>query len=229
MSRCPLFPLTYQAVPPLSGILGRSCKRLRHCRAPRLQGDDVTFLPPIVESAESSPAAAAECARLIRKFVHRDYWSKPWCQYNAIMLIRILADNPGPTFTRNFDKKFVDTAKDLLKHGRDGSVRQLLMETLDSLHHTKGNDPGVALLLEMWQREKEKAYRAYGVSPPFCRRAPDRAGKTDKTQQKGTSTETLPPSANAQCTVPVLAPATTILAPAPTPVPALARRWRRRI
>ena len=45
---------------------------------------------------------------LIRKFLQRDYWSKPSCQYNAIMLLRILADNPGPGFTRFMDKKFVD-------------------------------------------------------------------------------------------------------------------------
>lgn len=129
-----------------------------------MQGDDVTFLPPIVEAAVASPAAAAECARVIRKFLGRDYWSKPSCQYNAIMLIRILTDNPGPSFTRNLDKKFVDTTKELLRTGRDGSVRHMLMETLDSFENTKANDEGLALVIEMWKKEKEKAYRAYGVS-----------------------------------------------------------------
>lgn len=38
------------------------------------------------------------------------------------MLMRILADNPGATFTRNFDQKFVDTVKKLLREGRDPSV-----------------------------------------------------------------------------------------------------------
>ncbi|KAH8878890.1 hypothetical protein GQ53DRAFT_56614 [Thozetella sp. PMI_491] len=128
-------------------------------------GDEVTFLPPIVDAAESSPAAAAECARLIRKFLHRDYWSRPSYQYNAIMLVRILSDNPGMTFTRNIDKKFVDTAKELLRTGRDPSVRQMLMETLDSFENTKGYDEGLGLIIEMWKKEKEKAYKAYGGRP----------------------------------------------------------------
>ncbi|KAK3489115.1 uncharacterized protein B0T23DRAFT_193355 [Neurospora hispaniola] len=131
-------------------------------------GDEVAFLPSIVEAAESSPAAAAECARLIRKYLHRDYWTKPSLQYNAIMLIRILADNPGATFTRNMDKKFADTTKELLRSGKDGNVRQMLMETLDAFENTKGYDENLQFLIEMWKREKEKAYRVYGhhISPP---------------------------------------------------------------
>ncbi|KAJ4419313.1 hypothetical protein N0V85_001069 [Neurospora sp. IMI 360204] len=133
------------------------------------QGDEVAFLPSIVDAAESSPAAAAECARLIRKYLQRDYWTKPSLQYNAIMLIRILADNPGATFTRNMDKKFVDTTKELLRSGKDGNVRQMLMETLDAFESTKGYDENLQLLIEMWKKEKEKAYRVYGhrfSSPP---------------------------------------------------------------
>ncbi|KAL2017610.1 hypothetical protein VTK56DRAFT_1930 [Thermocarpiscus australiensis] len=131
-------------------------------------GDDVIFLPSIVESAVASPAAAAECARLIRKFMNQNSYSTPACQYNAIMLIRILSDNPGPTFTRNMDKKFVDTAKELLRTGRDASVRQILMETLDAFENTKAHDEGLALIIGMWKKEKEKAYRAYGrtISAP---------------------------------------------------------------
>ncbi|KAI7590533.1 hypothetical protein KC343_g18370, partial [Hortaea werneckii] len=68
--------------------------------------EDAIFLPAIVESAESSPAAAAACAYQIRKFLAKGWSSKPRVQYNAIMLIRILSDNPGATFTRNFDKAF---------------------------------------------------------------------------------------------------------------------------
>ncbi|KAK4188950.1 hypothetical protein QBC35DRAFT_174035 [Podospora australis] len=127
-------------------------------------GDDVIFLPSIVEAAVASPAAATEAARLIRKFLGRDYWSRPSCQYNSIMLIRILCDNPGPSFTRNIDKKFADTCKELLRSGRDVSVRQMLMETLDSFENTKGYDEGLALIVEMWKKEKEKAYKAYGGS-----------------------------------------------------------------
>jgi hypothetical protein len=98
----------------------------------------------------------------------KDYSSKPSCQYNAIMLIRILTDNPGPTFTRNFDKKFVDTAKELLRSGRDPSVRQILMEALDMFENTKADDEGLALIVEMWKKEKERAYKTYGVWTP-CR------------------------------------------------------------
>lgn len=131
---------------------------------PFRQGDEVTFLPPIVDAAESSPAAAAEAARLIRKYFNRDFWTKPSYQYNSIMLMRILADNPGPTFTRNIDKKFVDATKELLRGGRDPSVRQILMETLDTFETQKMYDEGLLNIIEMWKKEKEKAYKAYGVS-----------------------------------------------------------------
>ena len=116
-----------------------------------------------MDAAESSPLAAAECARAIRKYLSKDYSSKPSVQYNAVMLLRILNDNPGATFTRNFDKKFVDTTKELLKSSKDPSVRQILMETLDAFEATKPNDETMLLLLEMWKHEKEKAYKSYGV------------------------------------------------------------------
>lgn len=90
----------------------------------------------------------------------RDNWSKPSFQYNAIMLMRILADNPGPTFTRNIDQKCVDTMKDVLRSSRDPSVVQMLMETLTAFENTKAYDEGLALLLEMWKKEKEKAQKA---------------------------------------------------------------------
>ncbi|KAM0307320.1 hypothetical protein HYE67_001023 [Fusarium culmorum] len=124
--------------------------------------DEVLFLPPIVDAAESSPAAAAECARLIRKYLSKDYFSKPSWQYNAVMLLRILTDNPGPTFTRNLDQKFVDTVRSLLKHLRDPSVRQIVMETLDDFQHSKTYDENLTLLISMWQKEKEEAYKNYG-------------------------------------------------------------------
>ncbi|KAH8648371.1 hypothetical protein BX600DRAFT_442662 [Xylariales sp. PMI_506] len=137
-------------------------------------GDEVLYLPPIVEAAESSPQAAAECARLIRKYCKRDYWSKPSYQYNAIMLMRILADNPGPTFTRNMDPKFADTIRELLRNGRDPSVLQMLMETLNAFENTKQYDEGLAVLLEMWRKEKEKAQRlgVRSMQPPPPRSMP---------------------------------------------------------
>ncbi|KAK3905529.1 hypothetical protein C8A05DRAFT_41535 [Staphylotrichum tortipilum] len=131
--------------------------------ADRCVGDDVIFLPSIVEAAVASPVAAAECAHLIRKFMSRD--SKASCQYNAIMLIRILADNPGPGFTRHIDKKFIDASKQLLRNARDPSVSQILMETLETFESTKANDEGLVPIITMWRKEKEKAYRAYGGMP----------------------------------------------------------------
>lgn len=81
------------------------------------------------------------------------------------MLTRILADNPGPTFTRNLDGKFLEVVKDLLRNGRDLSVRQMLMETLDTFEHQKGWDESLGPLIELWKKEKDKAYKAYGVGP----------------------------------------------------------------
>jgi hypothetical protein len=120
----------------------------------------------------------------------RDYWTKPQCQYNAIMLIRILTDNPGPGFTRNLDKKFVDTTKELLRSGRDASVRQILMETLDAFENTKSQDEGLKLMIEMWKKEKEKAYKAYGVSlgrAPRRDLGPVRLTRSTGNSSRGTS------------------------------------------
>ena len=133
------------------------------------QGDEVLFLPPIVDAAESSPAAAAECARLIRKYMDKGYMSRPSWQYNSIMLLRILTDNPGATFTRNLDQKFVDVTKQLLKGARDQSVRQILMETLDDFENIKiAEDENLTLIVSMWQKEKEKAFKDQGVRLPLA-------------------------------------------------------------
>jgi hypothetical protein len=81
------------------------------------------------------------------------------------MLTRILADNPGQTFTRNLDGKFLDVVKDLLRNGRDLSVRQMLMETLENFETQKGWDESLGPLIDLWKKEKDKAYKAYGVCP----------------------------------------------------------------
>lgn len=115
-------------------------------------GEEVTHLPNIVEAAESSPAAALAAAYTIRKQLKESY-SKPYIQYNAIMLIRILADNPGPTFTKGFDDKFVKTIGSCLISSGDPSVQQILRETLHNFDTTKANDPNLAALLTMWHQE----------------------------------------------------------------------------
>ncbi|CAK7219168.1 hypothetical protein SCUCBS95973_003728 [Sporothrix curviconia] len=128
-------------------------------------GAEVALLPSIVEAAESSPQAAAECARYIRKFMYRDYWSRPNFVYNAIMLMRILVENPGLTFTRNFDKKYVDTVRDLLRGCQHAHVVHFLIETLQDLESKGAVDDGIGRLVEMWQKEKAKSKSAYSVPP----------------------------------------------------------------
>ncbi|MCJ1463256.1 hypothetical protein MMC07_001862 [Pseudocyphellaria aurata] len=72
------------------------------------------------------------------------------------MLVRILADNPGRSFTKNLDVKFVITVKELLRDGRDMSVQQILRETLESFETQKADDDTLAPLREMWKKEKAK-------------------------------------------------------------------------
>ena len=113
-------------------------------------------MPVIVDAAESSPGAAREAALVIRKFLGKDNYMRAYVQYNAIMLVRILADNPGPSFTRNIDSKFISTVKELLRDGRDMSVQQILRETLDTFELQKSNDETLVPLLDMWKSEKKK-------------------------------------------------------------------------
>jgi hypothetical protein len=131
------------------------------------KGEEVLHLPTIVEAAESSPAAAKECAQLIRKYLSKDNAVRSHVQYNGIMLVRILSDNPGPTFTRNIDKKFVDTVKELLKFGRDPGVRQILIETLQNFATEKQQDANLHPLTEMWKKEQAKIARVYGSNVSY--------------------------------------------------------------
>jgi len=122
--------------------------------SPNNAGEEVLHLPVIVEAAESSPQAAASSAYTIRKLLSRDHYSRPHVQYNAIMLVRILSENPGPSFTRNIDSKFVSSVKTLLKESKDPSVQQLLRETLDFLEVNRIQDEGLAILMGMWRQQK---------------------------------------------------------------------------
>lgn len=79
------------------------------------------------------------------------------------MLMRILGDHPGPTFTRNLDKKFVDATKELLRGCRDASVHHILTETLELFETHKGYDEGLNLIIEMWRKEKTKSHKNYVV------------------------------------------------------------------
>jgi hypothetical protein len=81
------------------------------------------------------------------------------------MLLRILTDNPGKTFTRNMDTKFVQTVKELLRFGMDLNVKQLLIETLQSFSREKTEDETLAPLLEMWKKYQEKMIKAVASNP----------------------------------------------------------------
>jgi hypothetical protein len=114
----------------------------------------VLHLPTIVESAVASPTAAAAAAQQIRKFLSKENYNRPHVQYNAVMLIRILADNPGQSFTKNMDKQFADTVKHLLRNGQDPSVSQILRESLDSMEREKAYDTNLNTMFAMWRKEK---------------------------------------------------------------------------
>lgn len=133
---------------------------------PHGSGEEVLYLPTIVETAESTPSAAKECAIVIRKYLGRDDYTRPRVQYNAIMLIRILADNPGKTFTKCIDSKFVQAVRDLLRFGRDPSVKQLLIETLNTFQRERASDEGLVMLLDMWRKELERMRKQIAKPAP---------------------------------------------------------------
>ncbi|KAK4695985.1 hypothetical protein P7C71_g1858, partial [Lecanoromycetidae sp. Uapishka_2] len=129
---------------------------------PNNSGEEVLHLPTIVEAAESSPAAATEASVRIRKFLSKDNNQRAYVQYNAIMLMRILADNPGKSFTKNLDQRFANTVKELLRDGRDMSVQQILRETLDSFEKQKADDDTLAIMNDMWKKEQAKIIKRGG-------------------------------------------------------------------
>lgn len=139
-----------------------------------LQGTEFVHLPAIVESAESSPNAAKEAAYRIRKLLSDPAATPGYVQYNALMLVRILIDNPGHTFTRNLDAKFVSTTKDLLRNGRDMGVQHFLRETLNALEAQRSWDEDLRPLVQMWAKEKDKLGRVNssvsGSPASLCRR-----------------------------------------------------------
>ncbi|KAK6539999.1 hypothetical protein TWF694_008832 [Orbilia ellipsospora] len=133
------------------------------------QVDEVTFLPTIVECTESGPTAAKEALYTIRKHLEYKSSKNGYQQYNALMLLRILVDNPGASFTRNIDAKFVGTVKELYRNTRDPSVRQLLVENLE--YFSKKEDPGLQPVKEWYAKEKEAAMKIYGQVPHSSRNA----------------------------------------------------------
>ncbi|KAF7717168.1 Uncharacterized protein PECH_004018 [Penicillium ucsense] len=125
------------------------------------QGNEYVHLPRIVEIAESSPTAAREAAQRIRKYLSTPNSTPTHVQFNALMLMRILGDNPGHSFTTNFDEKFCNTIKDQLRNGRDWYVRHYLCEYLAHLEATRYQDDDLQLLLQVWAKIKAKSPREF--------------------------------------------------------------------
>jgi hypothetical protein len=133
---------------------GMSVARSTQSLTDSTQGEEVLHLPTIVESAVASPTAAAAAAQQIRRFLSKENYDRPHVQYNAVMLIRILADNPGQSFTKNMDKQFADTVKHLLRNGQDPSVSQIVRESLESMEREKAYDTNLNTVFAMWRKEK---------------------------------------------------------------------------
>lgn len=128
-------------------------------------GDEYLHLPAIVDAAESSPYASREAALCLQRYLSKQNFERGYAQYNAIMLLRILTDNPGRVFTQNFDKSFVSTFKTLLRECRDSSVQQIARETLDYIEAEKLNANDTLMpLVEMWRKEKGGSARINSTS-----------------------------------------------------------------
>lgn len=155
-------------------------------------------LPTIVEAAVASPTAAAAAAQQIRKFLAKENYNRPHVQYNAVMLIRILADNPGQSFTKNLDKQFADTIKHLLRNGHDPSVSQIVRETLDAMEREKAYDTNLNTLFAMWRKEKGLMANAAKQFGPRKLNAPGWSGSQQiqggfSSGGSRSSSKTLPP------------------------------------
>ncbi|KAE8554167.1 hypothetical protein EYB25_002705 [Talaromyces marneffei] len=161
-------------------VIAREIKAFCESGGPTSGSNDYLHLPAIVEAAESSAVAAKEAVARIRKYLSNPSKAQGSIQYNSIMLIRILSENPGHTFTRNFDAKFVGTVKELLREGRDMSSQQMLREMLDMFESQKAWDEDLAGLIAMWKKEKEKMGK-YTRSPP----PPGQASPFQQPQQPG--------------------------------------------
>lgn len=123
---------------------------------------EIARLPTIVETADASPAAAKQVVQCIREYLADPAGTQSSAQDKAVMLIRILANNPGPKFTRNFDAKFVKTIKEYLRASRYWNVQHSLRDCLDIFERERSTDENLKPLLAMWTKEKKKPYYGHG-------------------------------------------------------------------
>lgn len=121
----------------------------------------------------------------IRKYLSSPGSTPNHVQYNAIMLMRILADNPGHSFTRNFDSKFCTTIKELLRNGRDWHVQHYLRQYLAQLEATRHWDDDLQLLLQVWAKEKAKGGRSFVSAECLCGLRPEgKIGGTNRIDRR---------------------------------------------
>lgn len=139
------------------------------------------------------------CAYTISHYLEKPYFTQPSIQYNAIMLIRILSDNPGSTFMRGFDKDFVETVRVLLVKNKDGGTQQILRETLDALEAGRaGHDEGAKRLMSMWRSQKgQKASLSFTTTGSYQQRFALENGRSGSfgNSQPAPAPRTLPPPA----------------------------------
>lgn len=99
-------------------------------------------LPIIVECAQSSPQAAAEAVRAVRKRIDPKRSTNRAIQYNAIVVLRILGSSNSPTVLDQMeqDKKLPIVVSDLLRHTKDPSVKQELCDTLQFFYEKRSGE-----------------------------------------------------------------------------------------
>ena len=100
------------------------------------------------------------------------------------MLFRILSQNPGPSFTRNINDKFVSTVHALLRDSKDPSVQQITRETLDSMEREHYNDAGPKQLVNMWRQMKGHGARISGPATGGPQPPPPAPGQDTRVFQR---------------------------------------------
>lgn len=126
------------------------------------QGNEYVHLPAIVEAAEKSHLANGEAAELIRQIIKPGKGTPGYKQYNAIMLMRILATHPGQPFTRYLqEERFVMTVKRVLTECRDLGVQHIMRDTLQALAVEHKHDVSLLPLISLWEGEKDSVHRVY--------------------------------------------------------------------
>ncbi|KAK9456885.1 hypothetical protein V1511DRAFT_495568 [Dipodascopsis uninucleata] len=117
-------------------------------------GDEVIYLPTIVDCAQATPAAAREAIRAVRKRIDPKHGSGSVTQYNAIMVLRILIDTDSIAVQEAIgsDDKLAPILKTVLKNSRDPSIVDFLRDTLVRCASTKGDVEGFSALHSIYYK-----------------------------------------------------------------------------